>query len=107
MALNITPKFKTKDFANMLLAKQKNVKAVILLNLQRIGEQFVNNARSTNTYTDRTGNLRSSVGYIILLNGQKLFESFQEIGGPEGGGPVGVSAAATALEESSKTYPTG
>jgi len=35
----------------------------------RVGEAFVNDSRMTRGYEDRTGNLRSSKGYAIGLNG--------------------------------------
>jgi hypothetical protein len=35
----------------------------------RVGETFINEAREQRTYKDRTGNLRSSIGYAIGLNG--------------------------------------
>lgn len=38
--------------------------------LSQVGEQCVNQARSSGSYTDRTGNLRSSVGYVILVDGK-------------------------------------
>ena len=38
--------------------------------LQYKGEEFINRARSNNTYVDRTGNLRSSIGYIIMAYGK-------------------------------------
>jgi len=44
--------------------------------LQRIGEEFVNKARSINTYTDRTGNLRSSIGYVLLWDGDIQKQNF-------------------------------
>lgn len=47
---------------------QKSVKAIeaaILAMLRVRGEQFVSEARQESTYTDRTGNLRSSLGYFI------------------------------------------
>lgn len=36
------------------------------------GERCVNEARSYHgrTYTDRTGNLRSSIGYVVVINGE-------------------------------------
>jgi hypothetical protein len=40
--------------------------------------EFVNEARSKTTYQDRTGNLRSSIGYIILQNGQQIFQDFRQ-----------------------------
>lgn len=45
-------------------------KAKCITWLEYVGEQCVNDARLTGSYTDRTGNLRSSIGYIIIDNGQ-------------------------------------
>lgn len=45
--------------------------------LQYLGEEFVNKARLSGNYTDRTGNLRSSIGYIILHNGKVVDENFK------------------------------
>jgi len=46
--------------------------------LSYVGEAFVKEARSINTYKDQTGNLRSSIGYIIVQNGQIKHEDFEE-----------------------------
>lgn len=54
--------------------------------LQFIGEQFVNDARIKGNYTDRTGNLRSSIGYVVLKDGQVVRNNFQ-------GKPSGVAKA--------------
>ena len=42
----------------------------LLYNLSYIGEQVLNAARSTQSYKDQTGNLRSSIGYIIAVDGE-------------------------------------
>lgn len=34
-------------------------------------------ARSLNTYKDRTGNLRSSIGYVLYRDGMRVGESFE------------------------------
>jgi len=39
--------------------------------------QAVAKAKSLDTYKDRTGNLRSSIGYVIYLNGECLRENFE------------------------------
>ena len=44
--------------------------------LQYQGEEFVNKARNNQTYTDRTGNLRSSIGYLILKDGGVIDQNF-------------------------------
>ena len=34
-----------------------------------VGERCITEARDNGSYTDRTGHLRSSVGYVVLLDG--------------------------------------
>ena len=38
---------------------------------QITGESFVRNARQTNTYRDRTANLRNSIGYSAIAPGRR------------------------------------
>lgn len=52
----------------------ETIKAVIL-QLQYIGEQCVTIAREKGDYNDITGNLRSSIGYIVLYNGSVVTQS--------------------------------
>ena len=42
--------------------------------LQRAGEEFVKLARKKGNYQDHTGNLRSSIGYVIVKDGDILTE---------------------------------
>lgn len=49
----------------------------IYLLLQRAGEEFVKIARQKGAYQDRTGNLRSSIGYVIAKDGKVLTENFE------------------------------
>lgn len=44
----------------------------ILKKLSFIGENAVNDARANGDYMDNTGNLRSSIGYTILKNGETV-----------------------------------
>lgn len=57
-----------------------------ILKLQYIGEKCIKDARLTGSYTDRTGNLRSSIGYVIVDRGLIAYESaFPPVkGGKEG-----------------------
>lgn len=41
----------------------------IITTLMYVGEQCVNEARRNGSYLDQTGNLRSSIGYVVLHNG--------------------------------------
>lgn len=63
----------------------------MLLRLSYIGEELCNHARtitpghSTGGYDDQTGNLRSSIGYRILKDGQRKQDGgFKSVGGDEG-----------------------
>ena len=51
-----------------------NDKAVELL--LRLGEQVVKRARENGSYTDRTSNLRNSIGYLVIHNGRIVQTSF-------------------------------
>jgi hypothetical protein len=83
MALSIKPKF-TKQQLNALVGqKLSRFNDAVVLRFIRIGENFVNDARTNHTYTDRTGNLTSSIGYIILKDGVQLVENFLDKPGPE------------------------
>lgn len=65
------------------------------------GEQFVNNAREKDTYKDRTGNLRASIGYLILHEGTIVRENFR------GKTKAGVEKAKAFAREMSGYYPKG
>ncbi|OPL11240.1 MAG: hypothetical protein AVO38_15935 [delta proteobacterium ML8_D] len=56
-------------------AEQKMIMA-----LQQTGEYFVTRARETGNYNNDTGNLRSSIGYVIARDGQTIFGDFQPAG---------------------------
>ena len=80
---------------------QKNMARVITL-LQYVGEETVNRIRTSDisNWNDQTGNLRSSIGYIITLDGQPIQESsFDKVEGPknaesnEDGSVVGITYA--------------
>lgn len=83
MAVIIVPRFNRQQIESELKKRREKIYAAILLALRRAGEQFVNNARENRTYKDQTGNLRSSIGYIILRDGVQLTENFRSY--PSGG----------------------
>lgn len=41
----------------------------VVYNLCAVGEQVLNAGRTTKSYTDQTGNLRSSIGYVVAVDG--------------------------------------
>lgn len=44
--------------------------------MQSVGERAVRLARDNGNYTDRTSNLRNSIGYLIVQNSRVVYESF-------------------------------
>lgn len=55
------------DFINEQVERMTNA---LVYNLCSIGERVLNVARSTNSYKDQTGNLRSSLGYVVAIDGK-------------------------------------
>lgn len=77
MALKFEPKFSMNDLMRGINIQVEKVENAILDQIKQIGEQFIIEARSTNTYKDRTRNLRGSIGYVILKDGKQIFGDFQ------------------------------
>lgn len=70
------PMFTQGDVRRMVQTLKERLSESVLQRLLYIGEQFIVDARNSGTYTDRTGNLRSSIGYLILRSGVHLAENF-------------------------------
>lgn len=64
---------------------RRNIQRIIA-SLQYVGETVVNEIRTSHIsdWNDRTGNLRSSVGYILSIDGQPLnMSGFERVDGPD------------------------
>lgn len=103
MAVKVIPKFTRSDIKKAIAERSKATEQAILARLQRIGERFVANARNKADFTDRTGNLRSSIGYVILKDGVQIFENFQA----RSGGTSGVENAKKVITEAALKFPKG
>lgn len=57
--------------------RRKLLENLILRNLNYLGMKCVTYAKSLDTYKDQTGNLRNSIGYVIVRNGQIVESLFQ------------------------------
>lgn len=75
----------------------------IIKKLSYIGESAISEARENGDYMDQTGNLRSSVGYVILNNGKTVLENIQK---SERGTDrsTGVQVAKNFIQEISEKY---
>ena len=76
--------------------------------LSYIGERAVTIAREQGNYMNRTGNLRSSIGYIVLQDGEPVRQSGDYIvSGTEGAGDEGAQKARELLARLQSEYPQG
>ena len=95
------PKFTTRQLEAQLISWAAKNERKFITALSYIGEEFVNKARSINTYQDQTGNLRSSIGYVIAKNGRVLRKNYKQVGGANKGVTKGLNLADKAAAEHS------
>lgn len=82
----------------------EQVPDLLVQRLQHIGESAVKEARINGAYKDQTGNLRSSIGYVILHDGMPIYNSgFQQVKD----GTSGVNAGEALLQKLSAEFPSG
>ena len=60
----------TAEIDRYIIGRVEAIKKAIVYNLCAVGEQVLNAARLTNSYKDQTGNLRSSIGYVVAVDGE-------------------------------------
>lgn len=72
----LTPLWKKSDINKLFKKVGERADMAIYQLLQRTGEEFVKIARLSGQYIDHTGNLRSSIGYIIVKDGKILGKDF-------------------------------
>lgn len=58
------------EISRFIDEKVKRIEKALVYNLSYVGEQVLNKARSTNSYKDQTGNLRSSIGFVVAIDGK-------------------------------------
>lgn len=99
----IVQRFKFSELEKDLQTKKDAIKKVVIRNLCWVGEQCVNTARNDGNYRDITGNLRSSIGYVVLENGHEVSFSMRQrtkqFKGSEGDGKEGLKAGKDILEK--------
>jgi hypothetical protein len=75
-------KIKNNIPANMirgtLMSKMETQRVVVINTLRYVGEACVSEARENGSYMDQTGNLRSSIGYVIAEDGRKIVENVEQ-----------------------------
>ncbi len=76
--MGIRAQFKASDIHKSMLLKIEKIERSIEARLIRIGSEFVTDARLKADFTDRTGNLRSSIGYLLLSHGKPIKADFDQ-----------------------------
>ncbi|MFC2112107.1 hypothetical protein ACFLTA_02470 [Bacteroidota bacterium] len=74
----LRPMFNTRDLGRLYDKFENRTNKVLLEALQFAGEYFIREARLHGKYTDITGNLRSSIGYAIVDNGEIIKMNIKE-----------------------------
>lgn len=108
--MRLKANFTIHDVENYINSKKQVIDQVIIQRFQYAGERFVINARtktaSDGGFNDITGNLRSSIGYIILKDGKVITSNFTEAG--VGTDQItGVTTGEAIAEEVGAEYPKG
>jgi hypothetical protein len=75
--MSLVPGFKGHDTDRQVDQFVVSIEERIIMTLAMVGEKFVNDARNIRTYQDQTGNLRSSIGYIIAKDGHVVIENVE------------------------------
>jgi len=74
--MGINAKFNVKDVVEQMVSEEAaKVHAKIFENLAYVGDEAIKLAREKGSYTDQTGNLRASTGYVISYNGKIISDA--------------------------------
>jgi hypothetical protein len=87
-----------KIFGNIYKKFEEQITPSLIEAVESVCMDVVKEAKQLNTYTDRTGNLRSSIGYVIYSNGEKKKEQFTVVKGGDEGLKTGVEMANAAAQ---------
>ena len=91
-----------------LKQSRKDITDFIVMRFRQIGEEAVKIARENGSYHDITGNLRSSIGYVILVDGKVVTNGTPvRYSGAKGNGEKGEAAANELLQKLKSKYPWG
>lgn len=76
--MGLKAKFTSNDVKKFLEERQRRIYKIIIDNLIAVGLQFVADARTNGNYLDQTGNLRSSIGFVVMHNGNVIVQNFEK-----------------------------
>lgn len=100
--MGIVLKTPQQAIERMVEEKAKVIKRRIIEALSMIGEECISIARTQGNYTDQTGNLRSSIGFMIVQDGREVSQQGFE---QKKGGSEGVKVGKRVVSEVAKEFP--
>lgn len=104
--MGIVPKFNIDDIFNQIGAKINMITEGVIEAMEKTCLEITTKAKQLDTYKDQTNNLRSSIGYIVYNNGEKVAENFTQAGGGiEGTGGAGIEKGKKIAAEAAKEFP--
>lgn len=77
--MGIVQKTPMSEIDDYIEEQMKRIIDALIYNLKYVGERCLNAARASNAYRDQTGNLRSSLGYVIAYDGKIVYQSTFEV----------------------------
>lgn len=104
--MGIKPRFKQADVRKRLDQFMGVIQNRIISRMQYLGEMCVTHARQVPAETgfrDQTGNLRSSIGYMVFHNGKSLSENYKQVAG----GTLGIERGKALAREVAGKFPKG
>ncbi len=91
-----------------LLNRKEELERLLIKRFTMIGEECVRIARESGSYNDITGNLRSSIGYVVLQDGKPVVNgASKQYSGTKGNGEAGPAAAEALLNQLQAKFPRG
>jgi hypothetical protein len=102
--MGIKPTFSTDRIMQRIQDNMELIGQIVTLRLAYIGEKVVNHCREIPAdigFTDRTGALRSSIGYVVYANGHCVVTNFQ------GNNAEGMSLGKSLADRIAARYATG
>lgn len=100
-------KFSAKRILERINDAIERRKAALIAQLFYIGEECLANARANHLYLNQTGNLCSSIGYCVIVDGQIVHEGeWRETAGLQGDGKEGMQNGMEYLHQLATEQPT-
>ncbi len=91
-----------------LLNRKEELERLLIKRFTMTGEECVRIARESGSYNDITGNLRSSIGYVVLQDGKPVVNgASKQYSGTKGNGEAGPAAAEALLNQLQAKFPRG